>query len=200
MKRLPILLLATWFTAVQGQTLNVTTTVRVGTVTQKPPGGGAASCNNLVQTFEPTLNSAFGNISYKWLATDFVASADYTLCKAELRLIRTGSPSGTMTAQIHASSAGPVPGAAVGTASDSVAVGTVGTSFSYITFTNMSASLVNGTAYFMVLKFTANGTAGNVIEWAYGDDAARECDFSDNSGSSWDEYADVQLWFKTYSN
>jgi len=168
-----------------------------------PPAGGGGGCAGTTKDSQTgATNNLADNDAYKWIAGNFTAGSTYTLCKLTMRMSKTGTPAGTITAAIYSDAAGNVPGSQVGTASDAVTATTLATGEGNVDFVNLSASLTSGTVYHIVLKCSSNGDASNKVNayYSFDGDATHEINLSDNSGSSWDNWTDSnQIKFTSYS-
>ena len=162
----------------------------------KPAAGGGScatasftSTNSSADTIPPAA------AGYLWSANEWTASESATICAGALYLRRTGSPTGTIQLAIYDNTGATTkPGALIGTASGTVAVGTVGTTFALVSFTGMSASVTSGTNYYTVMKLSVDGTAGNQIEWGGTFHASRRDWVSSDSGSTWASWQGTEAY------
>src|SRR5579872_5064853 len=115
---------------------------------------GGPSCP-LQFTDTPSQPSAGNDIGYTKLATSFKAPWPIAVCEIDLYLIRSGSPSGTMTVSIYSDNSGQ-PGSIIGTASSAVNPSSIQTGvFTLIPFVGVSANIAPGPWYWIVLSMTA---------------------------------------------
>jgi hypothetical protein len=129
------------------------------------------SCARIRVIKAPIPTSGVDNTTGQlWMASPFRVSYTTTICKAGIWAKETGSPTGDASVAIYTDLLS-APGTLVGTASVSQpAISWAPTVYNWVdSFTGMSADLTAGTTYWCVLKFTANGTAGNLVSWQYGD-------------------------------
>lgn len=148
---------------------------------------GAASCNTARDSIthaSPTDVGLVGISGIQKRSVAFTAGASYTLCKAILRLDKVGTPSGYLlnVSLWDALGAGGRPGSQIGTQSDDVDANTMtnGTP-NAVTFSNISATVVNTTAYNLVLSIgTVNDS--NYVRWWNQTYSAATCSMS---GGTW---------------
>lgn len=131
--------------------------------------GGAAPCTTAREDFSTggTTNSqsVMNSSSTRYTAQAFTASATYTACAADIYCSKTASPTFNLTLAIFTDSAGS-PGTLVGSRSNAVAASALSTTDGTLqSFTGLSASLVSGTAYWLILECSANPDVTNFIEW-----------------------------------
>lgn len=156
-------------------------------------GTPSSTCNTLRQTKTGvTSENAISDGGQIAFASKFVASAAYTACKGVLRLSQSGG-AGTMKFGIFTDNAGE-PGALIGSYSDPVNCSSPTGSEGDVTFSNMSANLINGTTYWAVLWFFS----GSGVAWyAY---VLPGTDLKFNDGA-WDiNSANASFKYALYSN
>jgi len=133
--------------------------------------GGAPACATAqdAETDATAATKWLGNVSgRKYYGSGFVvgsteddqsgADDNYTICKAIVRMYTSAdSPSNNVRACVYDNNGGE-PGSLVGTCSDWVVGSTISTSEQDVSFENMSADVVNGTTYYLVLEVSAVGT------------------------------------------
>ena len=104
------------------------------------------------------------------LATVFTAGSSYTMCSVTAALKATGSPTFNIAAAIFTNS-GSGPGSLVGIASSPKSVSGMSSSYASFNFTGMSAPLVSGNSYFLVIYYTS-GTTNYYVDYISQDVAA----------------------------
>lgn len=167
-------------------------------VARKNAGGPPAGCNteqfNNNAGFDDTNDFGF----YTWLANRFTAGATFTNCKAIMRLDQNGTvPAGTLQAMVYTVSGGN-PGVIVGTASATIDRTTISGGDIQVEFSSISASLVNATDYFMILKASAtDGGSSNCVRWIRS--AGANTIRGSTDGTSWDAIGTGILNFKLNS-
>ena len=116
------------------------------------PAGVSTPCT----TLKDSNTSAFdiGNFlgystSYVYNAGIFVAASTYTCCAISPSVKNVGSPTFSVAFSIWSNNAG-VPNTMLGTESTPQSSSGFTTSYQYITFTGLSASIVSGTTYLIV--------------------------------------------------
>jgi hypothetical protein len=130
--------------------------------------------------------STFAEDSYPWLATKFTATDTYTLCGVQLYLAKTGTPNGLLTAEIWTWDAvNSKPGTLVGSGSSGVLATTVPASIDWVSFHDMHADIVTGTAYVIMLKGSDLDDGSNKISWGFFYAGSGWMGASNDSGSSW---------------
>lgn len=123
-------------------------------------------------------------------ATPFVAGSSYPLCKVVLRMLKTGSPTYTMTCGIYSHDAGNnAPNVLLGQVSTAVAAGSLSTSEADVTFSGMSANISSGTTYWIVVFCSLEFQSPNVARWANVSESLAHGEMSSSTGSpgSWTE-------------
>lgn len=111
------------------------------------------------QYINRTVNNAY-------CATKFTAGAAYTVTKVTAPLYKTGTPTFNLTCAIFDTSLN-LPNAQVGTASDAISVAGFPTSEGAdATFVNLSASLTNGVAYWVVI-FKSSGSDNFNVDFCH---------------------------------
>jgi hypothetical protein len=165
---------------------------------------GGGPCTTPQDASSGADNSGVTNQEFDWYGSDFTAAATTTICAADLIMEKDGTPpASNLTVAIYSATGTPGdPGTQQGTASDAVSIATLSLTPATVSFVNMSASITSGTRYFVVLKFSARGTAGNVGVWRTWDptDATHEIAYSDTGGASWGgELGDNWGKFQLYS-
>jgi hypothetical protein len=152
------------------------------------PAAGGGGCTTLAGDFSGSYiaDNPLGNAAQsKYFAVWFNASATETWCRVDVNLKTTGSPTFTITASIYTYSGG-TPGALVGSASTPVNASSIGSSYGYITFSGLSASLTSGNDYCLVL--TSSATDGsNYVQWRAGQisDPGHDTEWRSSNGSAW---------------
>lgn len=146
---------------------------RTGTVAT-----GGASCDTNQQgelgASDGTYQT-FNSVSYH--ATQFQASNTYTVCSVDVYLQASGSPTMNVTASIWRDDGlgGTLdnPLTQIGDASTPVSMSGLAASETKVTFTGISATVTNGTLYWLVLH--ADATSGSdYILWHYDSSGAVE--------------------------
>lgn len=105
-------------------------------------------------------------------ASPFIAGASYTLTKVDFTVQAVGSPTFNLKCAIYSDSGvtnPTTPVAIVGTASDELSTSGWSTSDSTKTFVNLSASIVSGTKYWIVI-WKSSGAASdstNYVQWGF---------------------------------
>ena len=133
-------------------------------------------------------NSSFGDVSAtKWRATRFVATSTTTVCEVEIEFRKTGSATFNVVVSIYsdtdAGGGNFEPDALIGTASDSVN-GTAIVHLAYHKFENLSASITNTTAYWIVLTADGNN-ASNYLNWRFNSASTTERLERSSDGITW---------------
>jgi hypothetical protein len=128
-----------------------------GQTGEEPPAGcetQAEACSDTTQGSNELSNDA----DSIYFATQFVASADETICKVAVLLTKNNSPTFNINAYIYDNNAGN-PGSLVGSGSDAVAAsGLPSSAGDLTTFSNMSGGpLTNTETYWLVLKASSQG-------------------------------------------
>jgi hypothetical protein len=130
------------------------------------------------------LNSRSDNTD-NMKAVKFTASASYTCTSIALNLYKAGSPTFNVKAAIWTDVAS-APGALVGTESNAIASSTFTTSEAIYTFTGVSATLVSGTSYWVVVR-ESDGAAysgSNYVQVPYAASSGFSI-FRSETGASW---------------
>lgn len=165
---------------------------RSGAFINPVTGGGGGACNTSKDSQGGTINNNAPNDTYLWIGWNFVAGSTYTLCKIDVRVTKNGTPpAGNATVAIYTNNSGE-PGTQVGTGSDGVDVSTIGTDTDFNhTFSNLSASLTNGTTYWVVLK-TPGPPSGSDDElrlhYSFTGVATHLVKLNDGMGGTWDSW------------
>ncbi len=124
----------------------------------------AQDTNNGTTTGSQNVGDTSGD---KWMATSFTASFTYTAHKIVLRLSKTGSPTGTITAYIYSDSAN-VPGSVLtGGTSGTINASSLGASEADADLTGLTSSITSGTKYWIVMQASQTADAVNYINWHY---------------------------------
>lgn len=112
-------------------------------------GGFTARVTNNGATFDSqTINRASSNAA---CSVKFTAPATCTLTKGDIRLFKTGSPTFDLILAIYSDSSN-LPGTLIGTPSDTFnAAGLPSSESTDSSFINLSANIVNATAYWALL-------------------------------------------------
>lgn len=129
------------------------------------PSVGGGGCNTIKDSYLGNhAGTSYIGGGYLATACKFVASNSYTACSVSVVVERIGSGSTyTVHASIYSHDSGSnQPNVLIGTSSDEVALSSFNTSYGLVTFPNMSATLVSGTTYWIVLRITvADGSYTN---------------------------------------
>jgi len=148
---------------------------------------------------------AFRYTDTAWVAVKFTAGDTYTLTDLDLYLSRAaGVMSGNITAYIYSDNgSGNSPVSLIGTGSDTVDSSTIGSSEAAIRFTGLSASIVNGTTYWIVYTKSSLNATDYVVahEISTGSNPGYMKD-TDNAGSpdgTWSGHGYFVGKFATYS-
>lgn len=125
----------------------------------------APSCTTQAEQIAGTYESTVGfsmndDDSTNWVWSTFTANNTSTRCKITVKMLKVGSPAGTLTACIYTNSSG-VPGTQIGTCSDAVNTSTLSTSEGDITFSNVSANVTDTTQYKLVIKSSQHNDWSN---------------------------------------
>lgn len=135
--------------------------------------------------------------TYTKIASPFVAGASYTYTKGVFREAKVSSPSVNLSLEIWSDSAGS-PNAIVGTGSGLIAASTLTASEGDITFTGLSATIVSGTTYWLVVVASGIGDVSNKIRCYVATQASTGVKVW--NGASWASYTGAeQLKFINYS-
>lgn len=92
-----------------------------------------------------------------WVAGDFTAGSSYTLCRVDVNMSRTANPASpdwNITACIYTDNGSFNPTTEVSCSTNTHAESTlsVSTTYTYMSFTGLSAAITSGTVYHIVLK------------------------------------------------
>lgn len=162
-------------------------------------GGGA--CSTIHETGGNTGGGADREIGQqtinKYQATWFRATNSATLCSVSLKLKAVGSPTMTLTARIYSYSSGSsgTVDSPLGTASDVVNSSTVTASYTMINFPNLSASIVAGTDYCLVIAVSSVDVS-NYLHWDVGGDgnfSGHNTEWRSDDGVTWTQNDIVDL-------
>jgi len=167
-------------------------------------GGGqtVAPCTTAqdAETDADSLAYDFGKTSGDvWIATKFVAgntddgvaTANYTACSAAVQLepAVAGSGSETIRACIYSDDATDDPNALIGSCSDTVTISSLSSGSNTVSFLNMSASLTDGTTYWLVL-YTSGYHATNYVKWwSENSETTAYITYDGNGSGDWAEYS-----------
>lgn len=166
-------------------------------------GGGGGGCTTARDTVGTTSTGTFpfGGSSARQLAAvgPFTAAASTTICRIDIPLWKSGSPTFTMTAVIYTDNGmGTAPGTQVGTASGNVSASGLSTSEpgTWVSFTGASCSITSGTQYWVVVTTSAQD---GQVEWPHSGSFGSGHEMTYN-GSVWSEEASRQGHFALFSN
>lgn len=160
-------------------------------------GGGAAACIDSAHAEKggsDTTLSIMSGATSDWVATKFVTTAAYSVCKIDLYLTKTGTPTSTVDVYIYTDD-GEAGGDAdplelkEGCSLGSFNMASVGGTETTITLSGISGcSLNNATAYWIVL-FSNAVSASNYISWNVDNGGATELIKKDDDGTgTWTGY------------
>jgi hypothetical protein len=161
--------------------------------------GGAASCQ---ATAKQSYTSGSGDIWFgggsDWIASSFVVSTGYTLCKAEAALYKDGTCTGNITAYIYTNTAD-APGSLVAgaTSTNTVSANMNSAPATYKSWDFSNIVLASGT-YWLVLLVNPQ-CSGNDLSWPFGSSGSLD-NYTSEDGSSWSAGASSsQDNFKLYA-
>lgn len=166
----------------------------------------AATCSTAKDstlTLSPATNTLLlYDSTLAYIALPFTAGSSYTLCALDVALRKVGSPVFNVAAAIYTNS-GPAPGALVGTASTPIAASTATGSYAAVHFSGLSASIVSGTSYYIVVYYTS-GTTGyfaNYLDLGVASGVSSDYVYISPAAISWTQgSAYYKSDFKAYSN
>ena len=149
-------------------------------------GYGVGACATNQQSETGSVDGSYGigkSATRQWVATEFVANGNYTVCAVDLYLAAIGSPTFNITAYIYSHDAVESdPDAQIGTGSDSIDSSTLGGTDTAVKFENMDATLVSGTTYWLV-TYCDGADISNYVNWSYDLSGAVELMKYDDDGS-----------------
>ena len=134
-------------------------------------GGGCAT----VHDAHATTPSGGEHMGYWAWAHQFTAGATYTACAADIWTAKVGSPTNVLYAEIWSDSAGAVGSLisqSASVAGSSLITYTTAAAIPAVHFTGLSASLVSGTAYWIVFHPSPLGGATNFEYWGTAGDVS----------------------------
>lgn len=148
------------------QRVRAQTVIIVG---QPPSGAAPPACTTPTDAFVVPQDSStqVGATSASLnVASKFTAANSYSLCKVICYLSQTGTAPFTVVASIFSHNSGTdEPASLLGAASSSVTASTIPTTETAVTFSNMSATIVSGTIYWVVLTASVVGSGTNCLRW-----------------------------------
>jgi hypothetical protein len=137
---------------------------------------------------------SFGN-TQDYEAAKFTASASGTICKVVISLKKGASTTESVRLGIYTDNSGE-PGTLIGSWSDWVTAASVTTSFTDITFSNISASgIESSTTYWIVADPGTADDTTNVYTWEYKSTGCspEEINQSTDEGSTWTETSTIRV-------
>jgi hypothetical protein len=139
---------------------------------------------------------------HEYFGTSFVATSSYTLTSFQLKMYKTGSPTGTITGYVHADTGSGLPGTLLGTSvntidASTVAAGTPGDFSGTVPFSGVS--ITNGTKYYLVVrKPTVDASNYVTMRQKFNTVTGNNTALRGDAGAWQAMFADTQLSFKTY--
>lgn len=165
--------------------------------------GSTNSSTAQTYTLRETLGSSAANLSLgdvstnPYVASKSTAAASYVLTKAEVNLLKVGSPGGVITAKMYADSSG-APGSLLASSTNTKAATDVLTTESFIAFL-FSGQSVSSSSVYWYAAFSSAVNNTNYYRLRGGASASGTVD-SSSDGSTWAGYNNRALNVKTYSS
>lgn len=127
------------------------------------------------------------NTYYRKLAFEWVADSAFTACNVSVSIKKFGSPTANIRVRIYSNNGSNHPttgGALTGGTSSYVSTAGLTTSYSNLSFTGLSASIANGTTYWLVVEAQSVGDASNYYHLQSGLGGDTDWDFDDDDNWS----------------